>query len=536
MLEENNATNEEFSIGSKLEGRYLIEKILGIGGQGLVVKALDTNNHDNPVVIKALKIDVTDKWSADKFEEERRALARLQGATGIVKLIGSGRTADGRNYTVLEFVDGKLLTDLTDDLPNNLPRVARLFQQIAAAVEYSHRNEIYHRDLKPDNIMVANPNTRNELVKIIDFGIAKQTVNKPLNIEVTSSIVGTPYYISPNALDGKPDPKADDIYALGLIAYKMVTGQYPVSTENFSFTKLRSMQQEINLYPPSEKNKSLSKTVDEVILKALSEMTSQRYESAETFGDGLGRALLQLSADKTQPLKTETKKRKVKVALFLIPAVLLMLLLGLFGLWKIFNSNESPEIAADTPVQHSNRDEVNISPIQNANLSENSANVNSAPTKTSAPAGSLIQSSTSSDWLISPSDLTVKVVKKAEGNESVPASAAENFQTGDGIRLNIASEKNGFLQIFLKDNGGKTQKVLSSEINAGKIVSFPSPRWLFFDDKPGTETIYVVVSKSDLTEKNETNSIETQSNGRTEFSTEKGSAVKIIKLNHQPLR
>lgn len=529
MFDENNITDEEFSIGAKIEDRFLIEKTLGAGGQGFVVKALDTANFDNPVVIKALQESVIDKWSADKFKEEQRALAQLQGATGIVNLIGSGKTESGRDYTILEFVDGELLTALIGSLPNNLPRVADLFEQITSAMEYAHRKGIFHRDLKTDNIMVAAPNTKHERTKIIDFGIAKQTFSKLSNVSLTKNIVGTPFYISPNALDGKPNPLADDIYALGIIAYEMVTGQFPVSKENFSFGKLVEMQSKINQYPPSEKNGLLSKAVDEVILRALSEKPENRYQSAEVFGDKLRRALLQSVINKTQPIdddddddEKETRKGK---SVFIIPLVLLAALLGLVGIWMIFKSDKTPDIAANTTAQKSNNS-ANTAP-ENTN-----SNSNAAPSRTPAPTVSPMPSQTPASASISPGDLTIELVKQGKNNESVPASLTESFKAKEGIRLNIASEKNGFLQIFLKDNSGKVRKVFNSEINAGKTISFPSPRWIVFDDNPGTEKIYLVISDPAKPEKTDVNSLDRQSGGSLEFTTEKGSAVKTIELNH----
>ncbi len=532
MFDENNITDEEFSIGSKIKDRYLIDKILGSGGQGFVVKALDTENFNNPVVIKALHKNIADKWSLDKFKEEQRALADLQGATGIVNLIGSGKTESGRAYTILEFVDGELLTNLIDDLPNNLPRVAGLFEQITLAIEYAHQRGIYHRDLKPDNIIIAASNTKHERIKIIDFGIAKQTIGNFSNVALTENIIGTPFYISPNALDGKPNPPADDIYALGIIAYEMVTGRFPVSKENFSFGKLVDMQKRINEYPPGEKNGRLSKVVDDVILKALSENPADRYRSAEAFGDELCRALLRPIAEETQPIRqTENSLRKGKGA-FLISLILLGFLLALSGIWAIFRFNKNPEIVTDSTAQNSN----NVANVAVENKNSNSLRdntiSNSAPAKTPAPTVTPIQSQTPDSASISSGDFTVALARQGKGNESLPASTAENFKAKEGIRLNISSVKDGFLQIFLKNNDGKVQKVFNSKINAGKPISFPSPRWIVFDDIPGTETIYVVISDPDKPEKTDAGSLDDQSGGDLEFTTEKGSAVKIIKINH----
>lgn len=530
MFVENNIS-EEFSLESLFQGRYLIKQNLGEGGQGIVVKALDTKNYDNPVVIKTLRKEITDKWFIDKFKEEQRALAQLQGATGIVKLIDNGKTKDGRDYTILEFIDGKLLTDVNEDLPNNLPRAAALFQQIASAVEYAHLKKIYHRDLKPDNIMVANPGTRSELIKIIDFGIAQQIVGKLTGIELTSAIVGTPFYLSPNALDGKPDAKADDIYALGLIAYTMVTGQYPIPTENFSLPKLLDMQKNIAAYPPSEKNNALSKEVDGIIFKALAEKPSERYASAETFSDDLRRALLQSINDKTKQMTTVIEKRKSNALVYIIPLLLLGVLLGILAWLGIFGSAKKPEDVSNTNVQNSNQigntAQTNTNTNLNRNLSENSSGeiktkkADASPTPVSPD-----------EKAVTLNDFSVEMVKQTENDKSVKSSPAENFKSGEGIRLNITSEKDGVLQIFLKGNDGMVKKVLNANIQANKMITFPNPKWIVFDQNPGTETIYILISKPDAPEKTDVGALDNQSKGNAEFTTEKGSAVRIIKLNH----
>jgi serine/threonine protein kinase len=552
--------NEEFGVGSIVVGRYLVEAVLGRGGQGVVVKALDTKNFDNPVVIKALLDEVTDKWSRDKFESERRALARLQGASGIVNLLDSGKTERGRDYTVLEFIEGYPLTKILKQLPGNLTRAAELFRQSAAAVHFAHQKQIYHRDLKPDNLMISHPGTRGELVKVVDFGIAKQTTPTGTNIEMTTNIVGTPFYIAPNVFDGNSQPLKDDIYALGLIAYEMVTGSFPLEKDDFiseqmqfNFIKYRFMQAEMTKYPPSQKNPELSAAVDEIILKALSENPSDRYDSAEEFGEKLHQALLNPQAEiqKTQPLVTkvesenpppgivETESETItsveeKPKNLVVPiaagaaGLFVVLLLGMLALMWFLRTSDTP-IAANTGNRNSN-----LPNVQNSNVNVVSNSNNSTPqppSQTPTPSISPTVSATPSGS-ITPADFTVGVDKKDKNNQLSPASFDETFKAGDGIRINIYSDKSGSLQIFLKGSDGTTQRVHNAKIQAGKTFVFPRPQWIFFDNKPGTETIYTVITEGNSPEKISVDELDAQSGGKTEFTTTKGSAVRIVKLNH----
>lgn len=526
MSHTNPSTNDEFTVGGTLDGRYRLTEILGTGGQAIVFKAEDTKIHDNPVVIKTLKATVNDQWSIDKFDEERRALAKLQHVTGVVQLMDKGTTSSGRDYTVLEFLDGPLLISLIDAFPRNLPRTANLFSKITAAVEAAHSEDIFHRDLKPANIIVINPNTKDELVKLIDFGIAKQPLDPAADIQKTTSLVGTPYYLSPNALENKPDPKTDDIYALGMIAYQMLTAQFPISEHDVTVANLRLIQRDIHLYPPSAKNRELPKEVDRIVLKALAENPAERYESAESFADELGRALLSSAVEFTQPVPQVVRSEK-RYGVIAVLAFLLLVSAGI-GVWSMLSGRKTSNVATNGPGSNANPLAIAAGEAKTANSSspvvETSQPVaQSTPAPTQAPA---------SQAAIPAPAFSVDIVKQTRDKKTASASFSDTFRADDGIRLNILSEIDGYLRVLIKENSGKVQKVPASKIKNGQAISFPSPRWLYFDNKPGTETLYLVVSKqadSNL----DAAALERQAAGRMQFVTENGEAVRIIKLAHE---
>lgn len=546
MEDETRRQDNELAIGKKIADQYLIEDVLGQGGMGLVLKATDLKNFNRLVVIKVLLDNLSDKWSADKFTQESRALTILQDSENIVNLLDHGETPLGRKYMVLEHIEGVVLSDVLEELPQNLPRVQNLFRQIANGVSFAHQNKIFHRDLKPENIMIKFPHTKGELVKILDFGIAKQDAPQGINVEQTTGIIGSPYYMAPNILDGNAHPVQDDIYALGLILYEMLTGQYPNNfkkQKKFSFTDLRNVQANIWDFPPKEINKLLLldyKEIDNVIFKALDPNPEKRFESVEDFLDAFNKVM----EGGTTKIDPRPSPKNGKLLMFAATALaLLFALFGIGGLLYYFGSTQTPEIAAaDTSKTPE------ISNVQNANVqnAQTPANVarntptsgdnyvfdHSSSSTTPTPIPTLSPNPASINP-INPDDFSVQVGQKGKNNNVIPATFNQTFKAGDHIRLDVSSQKNGVVQILWKDNRGKTQKFPPTRISANKNFSFPSPNWIGFDSNPGTETIYVVISEPNSKEKIDVAILDSQSNGKTEFNTEKGSAVRIYKLNHE---
>jgi len=277
-----------------LNERYEIERILGEGGLGVAYLAHDLTLYSKPVVVKVLKegIGQSAYWKR-KFEQEKEALARCQNPH-IVGVHDSGILPSGDLFLVMEFVEGVPLGSVMKGEMMPLMRVAHLVRQLGQALSYAHERAIFHRDLKPENIMLRLAEGE-DFVILIDFGIATVKESRPATRGMQTAVVGTPPYMAPEQILGEPSA-ASDIYALGVIAYEMVSGQRPfaVPREEPLIDQLRQlyqMQQTGVKGKLTDLHPNLSEAAQTVILKALSFDPRDRYLQARDFGEALANAL-----------------------------------------------------------------------------------------------------------------------------------------------------------------------------------------------------------------------------------------------------
>jgi ATP-dependent Clp protease ATP-binding subunit ClpC len=287
----------EVHTGILLKDRYLIEKMIGSGGIGIVYLARDEQLHSRPVVIKVLQQNAAqDMWIEKKFLQETEALARMNHP-GVVGAIDRGRTPDGKPFLVMEFIEGiDLRTKLNEAGARegnglDLHLVAHIIKQVGHALSAAHNRGIYHRDLKPENIMLQTLEDEEEFVKIIDFGIATVKDSQLSSGKATTHVVGTLLYMSPEQLLGKPSALSD-IYSLGVIAYELLTGRVPFEPEPVSAVNLYNMQQAGAMEMPIDLRRDLCKEAQDVILRALSFDPESRPSRAREFADELALALL----------------------------------------------------------------------------------------------------------------------------------------------------------------------------------------------------------------------------------------------------
>jgi len=289
-------------INTVLDGRYLVERELGHGGFGTVYLASDNKVISRKIVVKVMHSEeLANDWRKKKFRQELEALARINHPS-VIGVLDSGETPDGCPYIVMQYIDGVSLRSLLT--PEGLPfaRVANLIKQIGRALTAAHEAGILHRDLKPENIMVQTSQDE-EYVKVIDFGVAKVR-NSIIDTSTARDVaVGTIAYMSPEQLNAQPVIPASDIYAMGIIAYEMLTGKRPLNPE--SSYQLLDMQKLGVRVKPSDLRTGLSGNAEKIILKALSYNPEERYERARDFGDSLSSALLQ---DDEQTLLAPRKK------------------------------------------------------------------------------------------------------------------------------------------------------------------------------------------------------------------------------------
>lgn len=271
-----------------LKERYVIERELGRGGVGVVYLAHDEMMHSRPVVVKVLLAESDQNpYFKAKFYEEIESLCLLNHP-GIVDVLDKGEMPDGQPFFVMEFIEGVKLRLIMEPEGMDLSRVANIMRQLGKALNAAHDKNIWHRDLKPENIMLQFLGEGEEHVKLIDFGIAtigrtEQPIRKP-----STQIVGTIPYMAPEQLQGKP-VAASDIYALGVIAYEMLTGHLPfVPPSPF---QLLDLQRAGVKKKPRESRPDLPEAAQAVILKALSFNAEDRYSKPREFAESLGQTL-----------------------------------------------------------------------------------------------------------------------------------------------------------------------------------------------------------------------------------------------------
>jgi serine/threonine protein kinase len=285
-----------------IDERFVIQKEIGRGGIGVAYLALDTKEDNKRVVLKALLEQSNAKdfaWVERHFREEMKALSRIHHP-GVVKFITAGLMPYGKPYLAMEFIEGYELRSLIESEKGlrDFDRIASIIRQLGEAISAAHDVGIYHRDLKPENIMLTD-SSGVEQVKVIDFGIA--TVKESLDEKTkTTALAGSIRYMAPEQLFGKPTA-ATDIYAMGVIAYEMITGRVPFAADLNH--PLAAMQQLLEMQRggvrvlPKDLRPRLPEKAQDIILRALAYQPSVRYQRADEFGAELSKALVGQDVD-----------------------------------------------------------------------------------------------------------------------------------------------------------------------------------------------------------------------------------------------
>jgi serine/threonine protein kinase len=297
-LSETTQPQQSNLLGQTIDGRYVIESELGQGGVGVVYLARDRKLHDKRVVIKVLlDKSLQNSWVVQKFQQEKEALARVDHP-GVVGILDTGELADGKPYLVMQFVDGVTLRSQIKPEGIPLERAAEIIKQTGRALGAAHDRGIFHRDLKPENIMLQSFGGGEEQVKIIDFGIAKLKDSIVAPSTMTGATAGTVAYMAPEQLGGRPVSAATDIFAMGAIAYEMVTGRKPFNPET-GFELLEMQRAGVRVHP-LDLRPALSAGANLMIVRALSFAPQERFQTAREFGDSLAGALTNQSAASDQ--------------------------------------------------------------------------------------------------------------------------------------------------------------------------------------------------------------------------------------------
>src|SRR5256885_5759143 len=274
--------------GRLLGGRYQVGELLGYGGMAEVHRGRDLRL-GRDVAIKTLRTDLArDETFQIRFRREAQNAASLNHPA-IVAVYDTGEetapTGETIPYIVMEFVNGRTFKEVLAAEGRLMPRRAlEVTADICAALEFSHRHGIIHRDIKPGNVMLTNGGQ----VKVMDFGIARALASGATTMTQTSAVIGTAQYLSPEQARGEAVDARSDVYATGCVLYELLTGQPPFVGDNPVSVAYQHVL--ADPLPPSDANRDVTPDIDAVVLKALAKNRANRYQSAGEMRSDLLRA------------------------------------------------------------------------------------------------------------------------------------------------------------------------------------------------------------------------------------------------------
>lgn len=290
-------------------GPWTLERSLGAGGMGRVWLARRRDGlYDGQVAIKMLRDTVADEFANERFAREGQILARL-AHPNIARLLDAGILSDGQRYLVIEYVLGERIDRHCDDRKLDVAARIRLFLQVCAAVAHAHANLVVHRDLKPANVLVQS----DDQVKLLDFGVAKLIEAETEEASPLTLVAGaglTPEYAAPEQIEGGTITTATDVYALGMVLYRLLSGSRPYGGE--AATPARLARDIVDTEPrrlsasiapaagpqmrsiaacrattPERLQRQLRGDLDNILAKTLRKKPDERYASVQALIDDL---------------------------------------------------------------------------------------------------------------------------------------------------------------------------------------------------------------------------------------------------------
>jgi eukaryotic-like serine/threonine-protein kinase len=276
--------------------RYELGRLLGYGGMAEVHLGRD-RRLNREVAIKVLRADLArDPSFQTRFRREAHSAGSLNHPS-IVAVYDTGEDQGPEGalpYIVMEYVDGRTLRDVLSTEGVLDPRRAmQIVAEVCAALDFSHRNGIIHRDIKPGNVMI----TKAGAVKVMDFGIARAVADGAATVTQTAAVIGTAQYLSPEQARGEPVDARSDVYSTGCLLYELLTGHPPFQGDSPVAVAYQHVRE--SAVVPSSVNPAVSRAADAIVMKALAKNPLNRYQTAAEMRADLQHAL----AD--QPIQAE---------------------------------------------------------------------------------------------------------------------------------------------------------------------------------------------------------------------------------------
>jgi serine/threonine protein kinase len=331
-------TDVQISHQALSDGRFEIIRLIGAGGMGNVYEARDLSC-GRVVALKTLtKLSPN---SLERFKQEAKLLAQLNQHPNIVKPF-SLALHDGGLCLVSEFLDGKdLAQELKDrSTPMPLERALRIFRQIADALEFQEDQKIIHRDLKPSNVFLVHENDQDDVVKIIDYGIAKCIDAGQGDQALTKAGMtpGTPTYMSPEQCEGKRQLDIrSDIYSFGCLMFETLTGQPPLEGDSLFATLSLHMHERAPLLSEAMQGNAVPLAMERLIAKCLENEPENRYQSAKELREALAAiemkatTVMRISSSVSPNLLIPRIRKRLAVRTFKISMIAALILIGVLA-------------------------------------------------------------------------------------------------------------------------------------------------------------------------------------------------------------
>ncbi len=351
-------------VGQVIADRYHVMKKLGEGGMGQVYLA-EHVKMGRKSAIKVMNPSLMhDPEAIARFNREAGNASKITHPN-VCAVYDFGETPDGLIYLAMEFVEGEPLTDaLERDGALPLPRATAIFKQTADALQAAHDLGIVHRDLKPDNIMLARGRDGSDVVKVVDFGIAKAVGGDEAGQKVTKTglVVGTPEFMSPEQLSGDRLDGRSDLYSLALVYFRMLTSQLPFQADTVQETMIKRLTDEPKKLAEVRPDLQFPSGLQPVLDAALSRTPAERYQTVAKFADdvlgvvqlvratrgGVAPATREVVEGRTQLLdshetKAQAARRAAKPKRSLVPVLVgvVAVLAAGGGGWVLFGRNTS---------------------------------------------------------------------------------------------------------------------------------------------------------------------------------------------------
>jgi serine/threonine protein kinase len=275
-----------------LDQRYRVVRKLGEGGMSFVYEAKDIASGES-VAVKIMTPKLAqDRTAAERLRREAGLAMRLDHPN-ICRIMRLGQTEDGLIYLVMPLLTGELLSDKeVREGPIPVDVGVPIMRQVCDALDFAHQQQIVHRDLKPENIFIIPEGEGRLKAVVTDFGLAKERRAEPgmAKLTATGIILGTPEFMSPEQIRGKPLDGRSDIYALGLVAFEMFTGRLPFegkTAQDMMIARLRGQPMPLRKARP---DLEFSPQFEKAMMKAIEADPAARYQAAGDFGRALEEA------------------------------------------------------------------------------------------------------------------------------------------------------------------------------------------------------------------------------------------------------